>query len=440
MEELMQYVWRYRLWPELSLRTADGLAVEVVDQGQLNRGSGPDFFNASVRIGGELWAGNVEIHVRASDWHRHGHDGDAAYDNVILHVVAYDDCEICRSDGSVIPQVTIRCHEALEQEYRSFMQSPSSELPCARHLAEVPAIILHDWLTALAFERLQRKADDVLKLVGATHGDWNTAAYVTLARAMGFGSNADAMERVARATPLKRIRRHADSQTAVEAMLIGRAGLLSETPRDAYEARLLTDFRFYSHKFGTAEDLELLNCAGEPGAPYTPPVWNMRQRPANTPLRRVVTLASFICAHGSPGPEMLSVSSYEQAHELFAFTIPQYWREHQSFGVPGKFPAAALAEGSIRLLCINAIIPLNYAHAEYTGNDRRCEEAVELLQSLKPEKNSVTALFENCGLEIKDAFVSQAVLQLRRAYCEPRKCLYCRLGHKLLSAKIKLNH
>lgn len=436
MEELMQYVWRYRLWPDLSLTTADGLAVEVVDQGRLNRGSGPDFFNAGIRIGGELWAGNVEIHVRASDWHRHGHDGDPAYDSVILHVVAYDDCEVCRSDGSVIPQVTMRCHEALEQEYRNFMQSPASELPCARHIADVPAIIMNDWLTALAFERLQRKADDVMKLVEATHGDWNTAAYVTLARAMGFGSNADAMERVARATPLRRIRRHADSQTAVEAMLIGRAGLLADPPRDPYEARLLADFRFYSHKFGTAEDLELLNCAGEP-MPYTPPVWNLRQRPANSPLRRVVTLAAFMCAHGSPGHEMLAVGDYEQARQLFSFTIPQYWREHLTFGVPGAFPAAALAENSIRLLCINAIVPLKYAHAEYCGDERQRDEAVEMLQSLKPEKNSVTTLFETAGFAIKDAFASQAVLQLRRAYCEPRKCLYCRLGHKFLSSRIK---
>lgn len=434
MEDLLQYVWRYRLWPDRVLTAGDGRRVEVIDQGQLNRGSGPDFFNATVRIDGELWAGNVEIHVRASDWHRHGHDGDPAYDNVILHVVQYDDCDITRGDGVTIPQVTLRTARELEDSYRAFMSSPLSELPCARQLAGIPPIVLNDWLTALAFERLHRKADDILAIIETTRGDWDTAAYITLARAMGFGTNADGMERVARATPLRHIRRHADSATSVEAMLLGRAGLLQEPPRDAYEERLLRDFKFYRHKFGTADDLTPLPLAQEPAA-YTPPIWNMRQRPANSPLRRLVTLAAFIRNHGTPGHDLLDMRSYDEARRLFDFEVSEYWRTHTAFGHECAYTGGVLAEGSIRLLCINAVAPLQFAYAESRGDDSVRERVVDFLTALKPESNSVISLFAAAGIKVPDAFTSQALLQLRRAYCEARKCLYCRLGHRLLSQK-----
>lgn len=434
MEDLLQYMWRYRLWSDRELTAGDGQRIEVIDQGKLNRGSGPDFFNAVIRVGEEVWAGTVEIHVRASDWHRHGHDGDPAYDNVVLHVVAYDDCPITRSDGVVIPQITLHSVRSLEESYRRFMSSPLSELPCARHLAEIPGLILNDWLTSLAFERLHRKADDVLGIVETTHGDWDTATYIILARAMGFGTNADAMERVARATPLRQIRRHADSVTSVEAMLLGRAGLLCDPPRDEYEARLLRDFRFYRHKFGTAEDLTPPPVANEPGAPYTPPVWNLRQRPANSPLRRLVALASFVRLHGTPFHSLSALEDYDQARNLFDYEVPVYWRTHSVFGHECPGPAAALGAGSINLLCINAVAPVQFAYAEYTGDDIRRDRVIEFMTSLRPERNSVITLFESAGISVPDAFTSQALIQLRRAYCEPRKCLYCRLGHRILSS------
>lgn len=433
MELLMQYIWQHRLWLPTDMTTVDGCRVDVIDPGLLNTGSGPDFFNAKIRIGSKLWAGNVEMHVRATDWHRHGHDHDRAYDSVILHVVARDDGRILRPGGEEIPQVVMPCTADFSRIYNEMVNDPVSQLPCARHIAALPHIYLTDWLTALAFERLYEKSDRAADYVRNAHGDWGEAIYIVLARALGFGTNSDAFERLARQTPLRKLLRHRGDIHAVEAALFGQAGLLENIPDDTdapeYIARLKQDYDFMAAKYGLQQPAAMS--------------WRMgRMRPQNFPHRRIAALARLICDGFSIGYDLLHAQNEDDVRTLFDVKLHDYWKAHYNFSPtntggstqwhPGEH---AFSKASVNTLIINVAAPVMHAYGNQTGHTDMCERAVELLQSLKPENNTIIRLFEAAGVDCPDAFTSQALIQLRRNYCEPRKCLYCRIGHRYLATR-----
>lgn len=422
----MQYVWQHRLWPGGAMATTAGQPVEVVDPGLLNRDAGPDFFNAKVRIGDRLWVGNVELHLRASDWNRHGHSADPAYHTVILHVVGADDAVIARPDGTPIPQLVMACSDEFLGRYRDLVQNPASELACAPALGDVPSVYVADWLTALSLERLQAKAARVAALAAAESGDWQHAVYVTLARTMGFSKNNDAFERLALSMPLRRLRKHADNPLSVEAMLLGQAGFLDDLPpdiaADPYVQRLVMEYRFMSAKFSLAKPRDLGWKTG-------------RMRPGNFPVRRVATLARFVCLDFSAGQKMLATATVDQARSIFDIDLAGYWARRCNFGPENTASSKAFSRSSVDVLIINVLVPVLYAYGLVYGNDDVMARAVGLLQQLPAEANTVTRLFAAAGISCRDAFASQALIQLRRAYCEHRKCLYCRFGHRLLARR-----
>ena len=423
MERLMQYVWQHRLWNPAGMSTVDGRAVRIIDPGLLNTGAGPDFFNAKVSIGGEMWVGNVEIHYRASDWRRHGHDNDPAYDSVILHVVDRDDMPVRRHDGQIIPQMRMPCAPEFSRHCSDLMGASAAGLPCASEIAAMPGVYLTDWVTTLGYERLYRKSDHLADLARRLKGDWEEIAYITLARAMGFGVNNDTFERLAMSLPLKFLRKHGDSPLSVEALLFGQAGLLDGAPeKDPYVDRLVNEYRFLSHKFGLR--------------PLSPGAWKLgRMRPWNFPHRRVATLAEIVARCGRIMSSLLAIDSEEKASEFFNFGLSGYWGRHYRFGAPSPHIEKAVSASSARLLMINAVVPLLHAYATSRGDDCLRDKAVEMLQQLKPESNTIVTMFTAAGIPCRDAFTSQALIQLRREYCERRKCLYCRIGHRMLSAR-----
>lgn len=418
----MQYVWQFRLWPTQDMVTVDGERIEVLDPGTLNTNAGPDFFNAKVMIGGQLWIGNIEIHIRASDWERHGHTADPAYDSVVLHVVEKDDAPVFRSNGQKIPQMVMTCAADFSQSYHQMVNNPARELPCAPELDTVPKLCVADWVTSLGYERLQAKADRVMEMVARYNGSWANAIYATTARALGFGVNAEPFELLALTTPLRDLLHHSDSMLSLEAMLFGQAGLLS-TEGQGYEARLGEEYRFLAAKYGLRPSPNIM--------------WKMaRMRPQNSPHRRIAALAAMVRGGFGIGSRLLAVESEAQARQLFDITLQGFWAMHCNFSSSGA-GARAFSQSSITVLIINVAVPVLYAYGTFVNDARRQELAVDMLQSLKPERNSITEVFERAGLPIPDAFSSQAFIQLRKEYCLPRKCLYCRIGHKLLSAKAK---
>lgn len=425
MEKLLQYVWAHRLWAPSEMRTTDGEHVDIIDQGTLNSVSGPDFFNAKVKIGDKMWAGDVEIHVRASDWYRHNHEGDSSYDSVVLHVVHRSDADVFRTNGEKIPQIELPCAHDFNIRYRDLVDNPLAELKCGAELALMDGIYLADWLETLAIERLQRKAMQVATLAGKSYSDWSSAIYVVLARALGFGVNAEPFERLAQAVPLRCLRRHTDSPPTIEGLLFGTAGFLSDPAlvhKDPYIDRMIEEYQFFSKKYGIDE----LRNAG----------WRFGTRPTNMPYRRIATLAAMICDGFPAGHRLLSAANAEEARKIFQFDIMGFWSRRYTFDKPTARSPRALSDGSINTLLINVAAPAQYAYDNLYLRGENCR-ALELLQSLPPEDNSITRLFERAGVKCRDAFTSQALIELRRSYCEPRKCLYCRIGHKILARRRK---
>lgn len=418
----MQYVWQYRLWPQQHMHTVDGLPVQIIDQGQLNTDAGPDFFNAKVRIGSRTWVGNIEIHVRASDWHRHHHDNDPAYESVILHVVDRNDDIIQRPNGETIPQMQMPCSPDLNADFTALVSAADRDLPCSATATLLPQVLITDWLSALLYERLYDRCARLDSFRTLCHGDTTEAVYILLARALGFGTNADSFERLARSLPLRVLSRHADNQFSVEAMLFGQSGLLSGE-MSAYGLQLQREYKFLASKFS----LSPLQSAG----------WKMaRMRPANFPHRRIALLSTIICNYNDIRSKILDIDTIEAARALFDIHLDGFWAYNYHLAdSPRDAPLSNLSRSSIDLMVINVIVPVLYDHGFRTGDTRYTERAVALLEQLPPERNRLVDMFTRAGIRARDASVSQALIQLRRSYCEQRKCLFCRIGHRLLAQK-----
>ena len=420
MEGLLQYIWQHRLWLSEDMVTNDGRKVRVIDPGLLNTDSGPDFFNAKVEIDGHLWVGNVEIHVRASDWKRHHHDEDPAYDSVILHVVEKDDAPVTRINGEIIPQVELQVSPRFNECYDRLVNA-RVELPCAARLKEVPALTVTEWIEALAFERLHSKVDRVRELYDRYNGSWEDICYVLLARTLGFGINNDAFERLARVTPLRLLHKHSDSILQVEALLFGQSGLLNGAHSDdAYYQQLMREYAFLANKFSLR--------------PIEGTAWRLfRSRPQNFPYRRIALLAQFVQGGFNLMNDILHAEDTKTLRQLFDIELSGYWTTHYSFGKPSPGAGRALSNSSIDIVLINTVAPLLYARGELTDDYQMTDRAIALLEDIRPEQNSIVAMFKAAGIRCDDALTSQALIQLRRNYCEARKCIYCRLGHRLLA-------
>lgn len=421
MEKLMQYVWKHRLWRSEDMVTNTGKKVRVVDPGLLNTDAGPDFFNAKIEIDGHMWVGNVEMHYRATDWKRHHHDSDKSYDSVILHVVAKDDAPVRRTNGELIPQLVLEVSPQFNADYASLVGA-TIEVPCATKIKQVPHLTIVEWVEGLAFERLHGKVERIHQLLDSFNGSWEDVCYVTLARNFGFGINNDAFERLARRTPLRLLGKHSDSVLQIEALLFGQAGMLdAQKPgMDSYYNQLCTEYAFLSNKFQLT--------------PMEKESWKLfRIRPQNFPYRRIAMLAQFIEGGFRMMNRILEAEGEKEMRALFEVELSGYWTKHYTFGKPNERATATLSRSSTDIILINTVAPLLYAYGELTGNYEMTDKAIKLLEDLRAESNSIVSHFVAYGIDCPDALTSQALVQLKREYCDARKCIYCKIGHHLLS-------
>ncbi len=428
MERLLHYVWKHRLHPLAPLATTDGQAVEVIDPGLYNRNAGPDFFNAKVRIGGTLWVGNVEIHTRASDWYVHGHDGDTRYDNVVLHVVEVADAEAVTHTGHRLPQLCLPVPEYVRTGYEALMQDDNYP-PCREVVATLPRITVRSWLAALGTERLSVKADAIAARAERHGASWEDACFVTLARAFGFGVNADAFEQWAESLPMSAVGHHRDDRFQVEAMFLGQAGLLSPdtisirhraaATADPYFRRLASEYAYLSHKFGLT--------------PIDGGVWRfLRLRPQNFPYIRLSQLAGLYVARRFSMSQLADCADLSAVRRLFATDVSDYWRTHYTFGVESRASDKRLSAASVDLLAVNAAQPLLFAYGRHRHDERLCERALALLDDMRPENNTIVRAWHACGITAETAADSQAFVELKRQYCDRRDCLRCRFGYEYL--------
>lgn len=418
----MQYMWQWRLYGSPDMRLTDGRPVRILHPGTLNTSSGPDFFNAKLMIDGTEWAGNVELHLRASDWHRHSHHLDRAYDSVILHVVGENDGYVRRRDGSVMPQLHLPFTRELAERY-AFLAGNTSPLRCRAYIGGVAPVFLRDAVDACAMERLRAKAQRVKDALDATGRDWAHATFITLARALGAGINSEPAEILGRSIPPSVAGKHSDSLFQLEALTLGTAGLLEAPPRpDEYFNSLSGEWHFLAHKYGLrAMEAHLWKFAGT--------------RPAASPLRRLIYFSRLL-QKGSGFLSMLLDASgdIDTLRTLFTVRLSGYWASRLTFGPEsGRDYSAGIGKSTVDSLLINAVAPLYYAYGTDTGRLSFHDSAVDLLHSLAAEKNSVTRLWTSTtSLTPADAWDTQGLLRLTNDYCRPGNCLRCRIAHQAL--------
>lgn len=418
---LYHYLWKNKVFGS-DLRLNDGRRVEILSPGVHNNDAGPDFSWAKVRIDGTEWVGNVEIHVKASDWQRHGHHTDPAYDNVLLHVVAVDDTPVNRADGTVIPQLEVVMPPNFIDMYAALVKNIDN-VRCLPHMHSLHPLTVTDWLETLAVERLISKAQHIIDIYNQFSQDWAQTLFVVLARALGFGLNGVPFELMAKATPLKYLFRHADNRMQIEALLFGQAGMLDPSANifDEYYSMLCREYMFLARKYNLR--------------PISASLWKYsRTRPQNFPHRRIAILASAITTEFKLADKLLAArGDDDKLAELFEWNASPYWNDHSDFGHPiTQIQTLNLSRSSINLLMINLAAPFYYAYASIHGEPDIAEYAITLLMYLPAEKNFITDQFSRGGIKAKDAMRSQAMIQLRKEYCDRQRCLECRFGHALL--------
>ena len=427
MEHLLHYVWKHKLFPLKVLQTTKGLPVEVIDSGLQNPNAGPDFFNAKLKINDTLWVGNIEIHTHASDWLRHGHHCDKAYDSVILHVVGEADEEVARINGELIPQLVLACPENVKSHYHELCTADQYPA-CYPVIASLSKLTIHSWLTALQTERLEQKAQLIAQRLERCNNNWEDAFFITIARNFGFGLNGDAFETWAGLLPFRAMDKHRNDLFQIEAFVYGLAGLLEDTfmkkeQEDEYSLRLCKEFRYLQRKF---ENNRVMDAT----------LWRfLRLRPENFPHIRLAQLAYLYQKGDKLFSRLLEAETLPEVRELLTTRTSTYWESHYLFGRTSPQKEKPLGERSKNLIIINTVIPFLYTYGLHKADERMCERAGRFLEELKAEDNHIIRSWRNAGLPVTSAADSQALIQLQKEYCDKRKCLFCRFGYEYLRHK-----
>lgn len=417
-ELLLHYIWLQRVFDAFPQYTTDGKLIEVLNVGKHNLHAGPDFFNVQLRIDGMLWVGNVEIHISASDWKRHGHHLDPAYDNVILHVVKRSDKEVFNSKGERIPQCELVYPKVENQLERILVDRISL---CNQRIAENPSLLQDDWKRFLLQERMSKKTDAIGQLLALSHNHWEEAFYVTLAHNFGFHTNGLPFEMMARQTPLAYLLKHRDNLFQIEAMLFGQAGLLAEqTATDSYTRSLLQEYRFLQTKFGLM--------------PIEGSLWKMlRMRPTNFPHVRIAQFAALLHQSEALFSKAVDTDDLSLLRGLFAVRASDYWTTHYRFGAVCTEEEKRLGRSAVDVLIINSVVPYQYAYAKAQGQVDKQNAALDLLQRIPAESNSVVQQWKILGLTVRSAADSQTYLQLYQNYCLEHRCTACDVGYQIFT-------
>ena len=426
-EAFLYFIWQFQYFTKIALTTTDGESLQVLHPGFRNINAGPDFTNARLLINDVEWVGTVEMHHRTSDWLIHKHQHDRAYDNVILHVVWQDDRQttgrrVDRANGTPLPTLALYSltDATLLDRYGALTES-ANVIPCASQFREVAPLRITSMLDKAMLQRLERKAHDVQQIAEQTGGDWEETAYRLLAVNMGFKINAEPMQQLGRAVPLKAILKHRNSLLQVEAMLFGTAGLLPTDEPNEYIMALYREYRFLATKY-TLADKEVVAHAWKWG----------RLRPANFPTLRLAQLARLLTQHASLFSLFVGIDDVDLLLKAFQIQPSSYWQTHYRFGKPAERTISMLGQSSALTLIINTVIPLLAAYAHHRGQPAYLDRAIRLLEQLPPEKNRLTEGWNTLGLGIQTAFDSQAAIELYNEFCSVKKCLSCQIGAALL--------
>ncbi len=417
-EEFLQYVWANALFRNSEFTALSGKEVNILSVGLQNKDAGADFFNARIRIGKVVFAGNVEIHLRNSDWFRHGHHLNPAYDNVILSVVGEADTPIYNSRGKEVETVILDYAGGLYDEYM-FMQKSERQPGCRRNLGKIDRERFFLNLQALAVERLERKCGDIRCILEQTCNDWQECFYRLLCKYWAGNVNAEPFYQLALGLPYKILLKHADRTEILEALLLGSAGLLDVGQEDEYMAGLKQEYRFWQAKYSLQG--------------LAPEIWKfMRTRPDAFPTVRLALLAAFFYRFTDWVGEVTQAQTLKEVLTLLDVQASSYWDNHYRLGVVSSCRPKRLGDSLKRTIIINAVIPFLFSYGKEQGNEDYCEKALAWLEELRPEQNYIITDWEACGFQFQTALQTQALIQLRKEYCDKHRCLKCRIGRDVL--------
>lgn len=418
-EDFLHYLWKFKKFDALNLKTFNGEEITIINVGQYLKLAGPDFFNAQITIGNQKWAGNVEIHLKSSDWYVHHHERDEAYENVILHVVWEHNTEIFRKNNTEIPVLELKKYVDAEtiSNYQS-LTSPKSWIFCEKQLAAIPQFVLKNWQERLFFERLERKSNPIFELLQQTNHDWEAVLFCLLAKNFGLNTNGEIFLKIAQSIPFSIIRKESFEVENLEALLLGTAGLLDLEKEDNYFKDLKFRYFYLLHKYQLEKTI-------------VEPVQFFKHRPDNFPTIRLSQLANLYHIHQNLFSKISIATSIENIYKTFNVSASNYWQNHYQFDKESPKKKKPLSKSFIDLVIINTIIPLQFAYAKSQGKEIS-EDLISLLDDVAPEKNSIMDKFRSFGIKSKSAFDSQSLLQLKNEYCNNSRCLECAVGMELL--------
>jgi hypothetical protein len=418
-EDFLHYVWNYKKFDFSNLKTTQGEAVTLLNSGFYSQLAGPDFFNAQIIIGTQKWAGNVEIHIKSSDWYLHNHEKDENYDSVILHVVWENDTPIFRKDNSEIPVLEIKHYVAREEliKYQSLL-TPKSWIFCENQLREVNQFTIKNWQERLFFERLERKSQPIDYLLQETENDWEAVLFSMLAKNFGLNTNGDSFLKIAKSITFSIIRKEALEVMYLEALLFGQADMIPNTIEDNYPKELKSWYDYIALKYKLVK-------------PVIQPVQFFKHRPDNFPTIRLAQLAMIYHVHRNLFSKIIEAKSVKDIYQIFNLSVSDYWKTHYNFDKESPKKNKALTNSFVDLLIINTIIPIQFAYNKSIGKESS-ENLIELISTIPAEKNSIIEKFACFGVKSKSAFETQSLLQLKNEYCNHKKCLQCGIGIELL--------
>lgn len=421
-EDYLHFLWEFQKWRSLDLKTSEEIPIKVLSPGSHNLLSGPDFFNARLVIGAQEWAGNVEIHLKSSDWYVHRHEKDPAYDNVVLHVVWEHDLEVFRKDNSALPVLELknRVSEKALKAYQNLSgEYPAAWINCEKSFASVDDFTLNNWLERVYIERLEKKSDLIFEMLSKSSGNWEEVLFRLLAKNLGLNVNGEAFLGIAQAVPFSSLRKCRNTRMDLEALLMGQAGLLEKDHEEPYFKELKKTYLFQKRKFGLEQAT-------------TVPVKYFRSRPDNFPEIRLAQLAAIYHAHASLFLQLIKIQEMQEVRKLFDVEVSEFWNTHYSFSKSHSFRRKRITENVIDLLIINTLVPLKFCYLKKTGKDD-FDSLFNMMISLKAETNQVIQKFTSLKPSTaKNAMETQALLELKKEYCEHKKCLNCAVGLKIL--------
>lgn len=424
-EDVLHYLWKSQRFRKEHLRTSSNEPIAVIQQGQYNTSSGPDFFNARLQVAQQEWAGNLEIHIKSSDWYAHGHEKDPSYDNIILHVVWEDDMDVFRKDGTLVPTLALKEYvsDGLLSSCRDLIESKTYKfINCEKDAVHIEKIVWTQWQERLYVERLEQKSKAIKLLLQETKNDWEAVLFILLMKNFGLNRNGEAFWAIARHLGYDIIRKVSNDALKMESLFFGVAGLLPhEDVIDEYVLDLKREFGFLRNKYAIS--------------PYNGerPIF-FGLRPPNFPTVRLSQLAALYNSFPGLFGQLMEAKSQNDFFELFHIKASEYWDVHYTFGKESKKSKKYLSKSFVRLILINTLIPLKFCYHNYLGQNRT-NDLLELVGQLPTEKNSIVERFSDMGVPSESAFESQAKIQLYQYHCSKNKCLQCQVGVSLLGRK-----